>query len=191
MHELLDVSRLEHARLDLKRCYHDLLAPLTQIVTKCCQTTSTHRLHFIVEDLESTERLMGWFDLLRIEQVVNNLLSNAIKYSPVGSKIELGVRPRRNPQGIPQEVIIWVRDQGIGIGVRDLPHIFERFYRAATFDGSSISGFGIGLYLTKELVQDHGGRIWAESTLGQGSTFFVALPLGETTSFHGTFQQQL
>ena len=191
MHELLDVSRLEHARLDLKRCYHDLLAPLTQIVTKHSRTTSTHRLHFTVEDLESTEHLMGWFDLLRIEQVVNNLLSNAVKYSPVGSKIELGVCPHRNSQGTPQEVIIWVKDQGIGIAVRDLPHIFERFYRAATFDGSSISGFGIGLYLTKELVQDHGGRIWAESTLGQGSTFFVALPLGETTSFHGTFQQQL
>ncbi len=179
MHELLDVSRLEHALLDLERGYHDLLAPLTQIVTKHRQITSTHRLDFTVEDLESTERLMGWFDLMRIEQMVNNLLGNAVKYSPPGSKIELGGSPRRSAQGIAQEVVIWVKDQGIGITARDLPHIFERFYRASTFGRSSISGFGIGLYLTKELVQAHGGRIWVESTKDQGSTFFVALPLGE------------
>ena len=78
-------------------------------------------------------------------------------------------------------MVIWVKDQGMGIDVRDLPHIFERFYRAPTFDESSISGFGIGLYLTRQLVQAHGGRIWAESTKGQGSTFFVVLPLGKTT----------
>ncbi len=76
-----------------------------------------------------------------------------------------------------QEVLIWVKDQGIGIAAADLPHVFDRFYRADDID-RSISGFGIGLYLTKELVQDHGGRIWVESTKGQGSTFFVALPLG-------------
>src|SRR5207245_8236514 len=123
-------------------------------------------------------RLMGWFDLPRTEQVVRNLLSNAIKYSPAGGEIELGVRPRRDAHGTAQEVLIWVKDQGIGIAAHDLPHLFERFYRAVTLD-RSISGFGIGLYLTKELVQGHGGRIWVESTKGQGSTFFLALPLGD------------
>ncbi len=177
MHELLDVSRLEHAWLDLERGYHDLLAPLAQIITKHRQISSTHWLDLVQEDLESAECLMGWFDLMRVEQMVDNLLSNAVKYSPAGSKIELGVRPLRDAQGIAQEVVIWVKDQGIGIAGHDLPHIFERFYRASTFARSSISGFGIGLYLTKELVQAHGGRIWVESTKGQGSTFFLALPL--------------
>ena len=81
------------------------------------------------------------------------------------------------PGGI-EEVLMRVKDQGVGIAEQDIPHIFERFYRSHTLD-ESISGFGIGLYLTKELVQAHGGRIWAESALGRGSTFFVALPLGE------------
>ena len=179
IHELLDVSRLEHARLELKKQYLDLLAPLSQLVITQAQTTSMHRLHLTLEELEPVDCLMGWFDLLRIEQVIRNLLSNAMKYSPAGSEIEVGVRPRRDAQGRAQEVVIWVKDQGMGIDARDLPHIFERFYRAATFDGSSISGFGIGLYLTRQLVQAHGGRIWAESTKGQGSTFYVVLPLGK------------
>jgi PAS domain S-box-containing protein len=179
--ELLDVSRLEHARLDLKKKYHDLLAPLSQMVTTHNQAMNTPRLYLTLEELEPVDCLMGWFDLLRIEQIFRNLLSNAMKYSPAGGEIEVGVRPCRDAQGRAQEVVIWVKDQGMGIDVRDLPHIFERFYRAPTFDESSISGFGIGLYLTRQLVQAHGGRIWAESTKGQGSTFFVVLPLGKTT----------
>src|SRR5207253_715352 len=92
VHELLEVSLLGHVRLDLKGSYQDLLAPLKQMVTKYTQTTRTHRLHLTLEDLEPTDRLMGWFDLPRIEQVMRNLNTNAIKYSPAGGEIELGVR---------------------------------------------------------------------------------------------------
>jgi signal transduction histidine kinase len=90
----------------------------------------------------------------------------------------VGVRPRRHGTGSAQEVLIWVKDQGIGIPPSDQPHIFERFYRARIAD-ASISGFGIGLSLTKEIVQGHEGPIWVESEQGQGSTFFVALPLAK------------
>lgn len=123
--------------------------------------------------------LMGWFDPGRIDQVVSNLLSNAIKYSPADSEIELGVRRKQAPQGTGQEVVIWIKDHGIGIAPHDLPHVFERFYRAEGRD-RAISGFGIGLYLARELVRAHGGRIWVESEIGQGSTFFFVLPLGES-----------
>ncbi len=176
--ELLDVSHTEHTPLELKRSYQDVLAPLQQMVTKHSSTTNKHRLHLTLHEVKPADRLMGWFDLSRIEQMLNNLLTNAIKYSPAGGEIEVGVHPRRDTQGTAREVLIWVKDQGIGIAAQDLPRIFERFYRADTLDGS-ISGFGIGLYLTRELVEGHGGRIWVESTQGQGSTFFVALPLGE------------
>lgn len=177
--DLLEVSRLEYGRLDLKRRYQDLLAPLTEIVNKCITITDRHHLCFKLEGLVPGEQLTGWFDLLRIEQIVRNLLSNAVKYSATGSAIEVGARPHRDSLGRAQEVQIWVKDEGIGIASHDLPHIFERFYRASSLDTSSVSGFGIGLYLTRQLVKKHEGRIWVESKVGQGSTFFVVLPLKE------------
>jgi signal transduction histidine kinase len=72
-------------------------------------------------------------------------------------------------------VLIWVKDVGIGIPAREIPHIFERFHRASNLN-RSMSGLGIGLYLAKELVTRHGGRIWVESSEGQGSTFYILLP---------------
>lgn len=178
IHEMLDVSRLEYDQLKIQSQYQDLLVPLRQAVDKYVHSTSTHRLRFTLEGIQPTTSLMGWFDMLRIEQVLHNLINNAIKYSPLQSEIEVGVSLYCNIPAIRQEVLIWVKDQGIGITASDLPHIFERFYRADNMD-RSISGFGIGLYLTKELVQEHGGRIWVESTEQQGSTFFVVLPLKE------------
>lgn len=176
--DVLDVSRPDQTSLEVHKTLQDLLVPLKASITKQIQTTTTHQLHFLLEDLSPTDQLLAEVDLPRIEQVVRNLITNAVKYSPAGSTIEVGMRPRRNQEGMAQEVILWVKDQGIGISAFELPHIFERFYRAGNIDRST-SGFGIGLYLTRHLVQAHGGRIWAESTLGKGSTFFAALPLGE------------
>jgi signal transduction histidine kinase len=146
------------------------------VVNKQIQTTKTHQLTLMPEDLTCEERLIGSFDLQRIEQILSNLISNAVKYSAAGSAIEVGIRPRRDGTGRAQEVLLWVKDQGVGIEAAALPHIFERFYRAKIAE-KSVSGFGIGLYLTRELVVGHGGRIWVESTEGFGSTFFVVLPL--------------
>jgi PAS domain S-box-containing protein len=178
INEMLDVSRLEYDQLKIQKQYQDLLVPLRQTVDKYIHSTSTHCLLFTLEELQPTDRLMGWFDIPRLEQVLYNLISNAIKYSPLKSEIKIGVRLYHNTPGIRQEVLIWVEDHGIGIAANDLPHIFDRFYRADNMD-RSISGFGIGLYLTKELVQEHGGHVWVESVEKQGSTFFVALPVEE------------
>jgi PAS domain S-box-containing protein len=177
LHGFLDVARLERTELDLKRSSQDLLQPLKQMFDRYWHTTQTHRLYLKLENLPSDGMLVGEFDIPRVEQVLSNLLANAIKYSPADSEIELGVRPGYGVDGQVQEVLIWVKDQGVGIAAADLPHIFERFYRASTLD-PSISGFGIGLYLTRELVKGHGGRIWVESKLNQGSTFFLTFPLG-------------
>ncbi|HLZ61573.1 MAG TPA: HAMP domain-containing sensor histidine kinase, partial [Ktedonosporobacter sp.] len=176
--DLLDVSRLEQAQLEVQKQKHDVLMIVGNLVSTFMETTSTHKLSLRLQEIEPHEPLLGWVDLPRLEQIVSNLTTNAIKYSPGGGKVEIGVRPVRDGQGMAQEVMIWVKDEGIGIATSDLPYLFERFYRAKKID-RSISGFGIGLYLTKELVQAHGGRIWVESTKGEGSTFFVQLPLGE------------
>jgi PAS domain S-box-containing protein len=178
IHDLLDVSHLEHGGLKMKKSHQDLLVPLRQTVDKYTHTTDTHTLRFVLEDIQPADPLMGWFDISRIEQAFTNLITNAIKYSPVGSEVEIGIRPYQNVDDVIQEVLIWIKDQGNGIASNDLPHIFERFYRANDTDRSA-GGFGIGLYLTKELIQKHGGRIWVKSTKGKGSTFFVALPLQE------------
>lgn len=106
----------------------------------------------------------------RISQVLDNILGNAVKFSPRGSPIELVVERRHD------EVLISVTDEGPGLAQEDLERIFERYYRARTTAGQ-VPGLGIGLAVTRDIVQAHGGRVWAESAgAGKGSTFFVALP---------------
>jgi two-component system sensor histidine kinase VicK len=78
--------------------------------------------------------------------------------------------------GRAREALIWVKDQGIGIAPNEIPYIFDRFYRASLLD-QSLSGFGIGLYIVKEIINRHGGRVWVESVKGAGSTFYIWLPL--------------
>ena len=77
-----------------------------------------------------------------------------------------------------QEVTVSIKDEGMGIPPQDLPRIFERYYRAGSEHTKQISGFGVGLYLSAEIIQRHNGRIWAESEKGVGSTFYFSLPLG-------------
>ncbi len=172
--ELLDVSRLEQTQIKMHKSYQDLLVPLNRLINTYSSMSHEHQLCLTLED--GLGPLMGWFDIPRVEQAMRNLLINAIKYSPDGGKVEVGVRPRRDGAGKIQEVLLWVADEGVGIAADDLPHIFRRFYRVDKLD-KSIDGFGIGLYLTKELIQSHGGHICVESTEGQGSTFFITLPL--------------
>ncbi|HHY37452.1 MAG TPA: GAF domain-containing protein [Clostridia bacterium] len=103
----------------------------------------------------------------RIRQVFDNLLDNAIKYSPNGGLIVVQGRVRR------KEVVISVADQGIGIGPESLNRLFEKFYRVK----SDLGGMGLGLPVAREIVERHGGRIWAQSIPGKGSTFYFTLPL--------------
>ncbi len=132
-----------------------------------------------VEGLQEQEPLPGMFDKERIIQVISNLINNAIKYSPDGGTIEVGLRavPDTVLTGRYREAFIWVKDEGMGITADEIPHIFERFYRATRTDHPSFSGFGIGLYVTKEIITRHQGCIWVESQLQTGSTFYIQLPL--------------
>ena len=109
-------------------------------------------------------------DSLRISQVLANLLSNALRHTPERGRIEIGIT-----NGVPG-VEVAVTDSGSGIGSDDLPHVFERFYRADQSRTRSGGGSGLGLAIAKELVESHGGRIWADSAPGQGSTFAFSLP---------------
>jgi signal transduction histidine kinase len=104
-----------------------------------------------------------------------NLIQNAIKYSPKGSSIELSLSLENNAPAAGQ-VVISVRDKGIGIPSDQLGQVFNRFFRASNASAKHYSGLGLGLYISKEIVQRHGGRLWVESVVGEGSTFHMALP---------------
>jgi PAS domain S-box-containing protein len=167
--DLLDVTRLQAGRLVLSRTPTDLVA-LTQHVV--AQRQMTTKQHVFSLDTGHTSLLVE-VDHERIEQVLTNLLSNAIKYSPQGGPIELTIREEVESH----TALVSIRDRGIGIPIGQQAHIFGRFVRAENARASEITGTGLGLFLSRELVERHGGRLWFESTEGVGSTFFMALPL--------------
>jgi signal transduction histidine kinase len=109
----------------------------------------------------------------RIEEVLQNLLDNAVKYSPDSPAIIVACRATGD------EVIVSVSDAGMGISVREQEQIFERFHRAGNDIAHSTQGAGLGLYISRAIVEAHGGHIWVESTLHQGSTFSFSLPREE------------
>lgn len=109
----------------------------------------------------------------RITQVLRNLIDNAIKYSPDGGLIMV------RAEALPSEVVVSVADQGVGIAPEHLHQLFEKFFRAKTGLGRHVVGSGLGLPIAHAIVESHGGRIWAESVVGQGSTLYFTLPLGE------------
>src|SRR6266568_2594995 len=124
------------------------------------------------------EHLVAQVDPERIEQVVDNLLSNAIKYSPENGPVQVTLR---ESNGAPMASLS-VADRGIGIPALQQARIFGRFERADNSRAYGIGGTGLGLYLSRAFVEQHGGRIWFESVEGQGSTFFIVLPLASEST---------
>jgi two-component system, chemotaxis family, CheB/CheR fusion protein len=106
--------------------------------------------------------------------VLNNLLENAIKYSSPDKPVTIGIAHPSQPTS---EVVVWVRDEGSGIGEEEQAHIFDRFYRVLASESPQIKGLGLGLYISHEIIIHHGGRMWLESKPGAGSTFYFSLPL--------------
>lgn len=107
---------------------------------------------------------------IRLRQVLDNVVGNAIKYSHVNGEIFISIRSEGN------QIILQVTDQGPGIPPADQPHIFDKFYRATNI-GPDVEGSGLGLAIVKNIVENHQGRIWVESTVGKGSSFFIVLPV--------------
>ena len=161
--DLLDASRIEEGSLEVRREPVDIGA----VVRSVAERSRPDRSRIVVD---APERLPGSFDRRRIEQLVDNLVENGLKYSAADSPIE--VRAWRDDG----QIRISVRDHGIGIPEADLPQVFDRFHRASNVDARRYAGIGLGLYICRGIAQEHGGRIWVESTMGEGSTFHVALP---------------
>nr|WP_199242813.1 ATP-binding protein [Vitiosangium sp. GDMCC 1.1324] len=163
--DLLDVSRLITGRLSLEVESFDLVPLLRTTCERLQALAPEHQLR-----LDIAESLPMRGDSGRIEQVVTNLVSNAVRYSPQGGPVEL----RAWSEG--GRVLLQVRDHGIGIPAEKLALIFERFGQA---HGARYGGLGLGLTISQGIIEQHGGRIWAESpgVEGEGSTFHVSLPV--------------
>jgi two-component system phosphate regulon sensor histidine kinase PhoR len=167
--DLLDVTRLQAGRLELQFEPTDLVALVQRTVARFRVTTERHTISVN----PTPEHMVVMADHRRIEQVLSNLINNAIKYSPDGGDVEISVQEDRKANA----ALLSVRDHGIGIPAHQQGRIFSRFMRADNAHAYNIGGTGLGLYLCRELVERHGGRIWFESVEGQGSTFCVSLPL--------------
>jgi len=167
VNDLVDVSRIQAGKLTLRMERADLAALARQVVHE--QAALSERT--VVVDIPDAPIAIE-MDTERIWQVLTNLLTNALKYSPKETPVDVTL------SGNGEETVIRVRDQGDGIPPHELEHIFERFYRgqdARIWNGSAV-GLGLGLFISRELVERHGGRIWVESAVGEGSAFYVALP---------------
>lgn len=167
--DLLDVTRLQAGGLALHLELTDLVALAQRTVKRFQMATEQHTLSIVT----MLPCLVVHVDLGRIEQVLGNLISNAIKYSPGGGAIEVTICEDIEAHA----ALMSIRDHGIGIPLREQACIFSRFARAENARAYRIGGTGLGLYLCRELVERHGGRIWFESAEGQGSTFFITLPV--------------
>jgi signal transduction histidine kinase len=164
--DLLDVARMEGGRLTIERSP----IPVEQVIADAVQTQEPLAASASLElrlDLEP-ELPELWADRDRLLRVFENLIGNAIKFTEGGGSITVGAAARDD------EVLFWVADTGIGLAPDELPHVFERLWQAR---GAGRHGAGLGLPIVKGLVEAHGGRVWVESTLGAGSTFFFTIPL--------------
>ncbi len=165
--DLVDVSRIQAGKLTLRMERADLAALARQVAYE--QAALSERTALV--DVPDTPIAIE-MDTERIWQVLTNLLTNALKYSPTETPVAVTLSANGG------EAVICVRDQGDGIPPHELEHVFERFYRgqdARIWNGSGV-GLGLGLFISRELVERHGGRIWVDSTVGEGSAFYVALP---------------
>lgn len=165
--ELLDVSRIESGRLELRLSDVDLPELVAEVMRRHQLMANRHELK-LAYDPDAKLFVRG--DRDHLEQVLNNLIGNAMKYSPDGGAIEVQIQ--RADGGIE----LGVRDHGIGIHPNELGRVFGLFYRSPDRLARDVGGMGLGLYITKEIVDRHGGRIWADSEVGRGTTFHVALP---------------
>ena len=169
VNQLLDLSKLESGRMNLQAKEKDII-PLVRSISLSFESFARQ------QDIDLTFRskpksVKIFYDHEKMETIVSNLISNAVKFTPAGGRVEITISKN-------QLLKIQVSDTGTGIPPEQLPHIFDRFYQAGSGYTKDQKGSGIGLALTRELVQLHHGQIKATSEKGKGSVFTVQLPLG-------------
>ncbi len=177
--DLLDVTKLDDGKIRPHFEPAEMIGLVKTISDEYITRAKEAKLNFTFgssdpisfgENRQMNQVVYGFVDVNFMREILDNLIENAIKYTPSGGSIYVNVR------GDGDRVLINVTDTGIGISADDLGHIFQKFYRADNSDTRTIGGTGLGLYIVKQRAEAMGGRVWAESAFGEGSTFYVSLP---------------
>ena len=166
INDILDIERIESGRVTMHKVAcrsDDLVAQAIEAVQAAAEATG-------IGVVSAVERVLLWADPDRIMQTLTNLLSNAVKFSPRGEEV------RVRPAPTADDGAVQVVDQGRGIPADKLESIFERFHQVDASDSREKGGTGLGLPISRSIVEQHGGRIWAESDPGRGATFSFTLP---------------
>jgi signal transduction histidine kinase len=172
--ELLAVTRLEAGREELVIEPVDAMMLARSVANAMEPLARDHGVTLAVQGEEDEAQIRG--DVRKLERVVENLVANAIKYSPPGATVTVDV------QRTGDRAVLSVSDTGYGIAEKDVPHVFEKFYRAKNQHTQAVAGTGLGLAIVKLIVEAHGGEVTLRSAVGQGSTFTVRLPISEPHS---------
>lgn len=171
--DLLHLSRIDSGKSELQKELIDLTALFTNVLTRfdmLLESEEYRNNNYTIKRNLLDEAIFVDIDPDRIVQVLDNVMNNAIKYSPEGGTITCTMAIEDS------QVIITIKDEGIGIPAEDLDHIFDRFYRVDRARSRAMGGTGLGLAISREVIEQHDGKIWAESTEQDGTTFYIALP---------------
>jgi signal transduction histidine kinase len=169
INDILDLSKIEAGRMELDVDVFSLREALQNGITMVRERAARHQIALSLDVAEDVDTISA--DARKVKQVVFNLLSNAVKFTPDGGRVAVTAVRQDG------DVVVAVRDTGIGIAPEDADRIFVEFQQARRQSERSREGTGLGLALSKRFVELHGGRIWFESTPGSGSTFAFSLPL--------------
>ncbi|MCM1984024.1 sensor histidine kinase [Lyngbya confervoides] len=168
---LMDVYRNDMEGLHLQRTVVDLTKLAEDVILQLTPLATSRQIHLCLRQRDSDFRQAYCVnaDAFQLQRVFNNLLTNAINHSPRGRKVEISITLKNN------DYLVQILDEGQGIPEHDLPHLFERFYQG--HDDRQAKGSGLGLYLSRQIIVAHGGKIWAEQRSPQGAIFAFCLPL--------------
>ena len=171
INDLLDISKIEAGKVEIRPIFFDLVEHISKII-KSFEPVAAKKKLKLISSLPS-KTITVFLDKDKITQVITNLLSNAYKFTGEGGSIEIGLKIRGS------EVICSIKDSGVGIEKENIPKLFKKFQQIGREEGPGIKGTGLGLTISKNLIELHKGKIWVESEIGKGTTFLFSLPLYE------------
>ncbi len=175
VNDLLDVSKIEEAKFGYNFTKINLIESIEQILVSFQEIAKQHKINLYFEKPKEEIPLIT-ADLEKFGLVIQNLVNNAIKYNVENGEVVVGIKK------IPDQpfILISVKDTGVGIPVQELEKLFSKFFRASNVLKFEPEGLGLGLYIVKNIVQRHGGKIWVESEINRGTTLYFTLPTDET-----------